>query len=568
VVAGGAATASPAAGQTLRRPASAFRCSGQRIDNIIVHSFAPTAAVMRTVPVAATLVRAVHTTTQPDLIRRFLLLQEGDPCTELRRTESERILRSQPFIADATIDAMPDSSGGVTLDVMTYDEVALVAGATLATGGAPLRFAQLGDANIDGEGRYISADWRDGGAYRDAFGGRFIDNQLFGHPYVFSAEGHQYSLGGAWQLDATYPFYSDVQRVAWLARGGAHDDYVQFSAGDDSGHALHVARNYFDLGGIVRVGAPGHLGLIGATISGDADHPAADPVLVTGDGLAPDPGSLLADRYTTHRAVRLNALLGLRDIDFVRVRGFDALTATQDLPTGFQIGTMVGRSEAFLGSSDNDVFTAGDLYAGAANATSGIRLQLEAEARHDQSTGQWDGMLTDGRAVQYQRLTTDNTATASLEWSGGWRQLIPFSVTLSDPVGGVRGFSGSETPGGQRAVLRLEDRLFLGRPRNLGDLGVGAFADAGRLWAGDVPYGVTTPIRAAVGVSLLAAVPASSARLWRMDLVMAVNPETGGRRFELRLGATDKTIFFLPDPTDIAATREKTVPSSVFRWPQ
>jgi hypothetical protein len=27
-------------------------------------------------------------------------------------------------------------------------------------------------------------------------------------------------------------------------------------------------------------------------------------------------------------------------------------------------------------------------------------------------------------------------------------------------------------------------------------------------------------------------------------------------------------LFFLPEPGDIAATRERTVPSSIFRWPQ
>ena len=88
-----------------------------------------------------------------------------------------------------------------------------------------------------------------------------------------------------------------------------------------------------------------------------------------------------------------------------------------------------------------------------------------------------------------------NTATASVEFSGGWRQRIPFNLTLSDPDGGVRGYASSNTPGGQRFVARFEDRQFVGRPNNWGDLGVGVFADAGRLWAGDIPYGVNTPIR-------------------------------------------------------------------------
>ena len=44
-----------------------------------------------------------HTTTKQDVIGRFLLLSVGQPCTERRRAESERILRFQPFLADATV---------------------------------------------------------------------------------------------------------------------------------------------------------------------------------------------------------------------------------------------------------------------------------------------------------------------------------------------------------------------------------------------------------------------------------------------------------------------------------
>ena len=99
-------------------------------------------------------------------------------------------------------------------------------------------------------------------------------------------------------------------------------------------------------------------------------------------------------------------------------------------------------------------------------------------------------------------------------------------------------------------------------------LGIAFFTDAGRLWSGDVPYGVNTPTRYSVGFSLLGTAPAASARLWRVDLAYAMNPEIGRRRFELRIGNTDKTTFFLPEPADLQSGRERTVPTSVFRWPQ
>ena len=57
----------------------------------------------------------VHSTTNPNIITRFLALQPGMPCTELRRLESERILRAQPYLADATVTVYPDNFGGVYL---------------------------------------------------------------------------------------------------------------------------------------------------------------------------------------------------------------------------------------------------------------------------------------------------------------------------------------------------------------------------------------------------------------------------------------------------------------------
>jgi hypothetical protein len=543
-------------------------CAGQRIDDIVIHSSAPTAAILRRVPVLAEFVAAVHTTTHTDVIRRFVLMNVGDRCDELRRAESERILRAEPFIAEAAVNVLPSPDGGVLIDVHTSDEVALVVGVAASTHNPPLRFVRVGDANISGEGIYLAADWRDGGAFRNGYGGRLVDNQLLGKPYIFVVDGHVTPLGSDWTSEASHPFYTDIQRVAWRARAGANDDYVQYENNVNSSHALRLTRNFFDVGGIVRLGPPGRLSLFGASISGDDERPGLRQVLVTSSGFAPDTSTQLENRYVDHRIARVNALWGVRDIGFKPVVGFDALTATQDLPIGFQLGALFGRSLSVLGSRDDDIFMASDLYVGAVGRDNALRMQLQLEGRRANDAGTWDGILASSRAVEYYKFNQANTSTLSLEFSGGWRQRIPFNLSFSDPDGGLRGFSSSNTPGAQRLVARLEHRVFLGRPYDLGDLGVGAFADAGRLWAGDIPYGVNTPVRASVGLSLLGNVPPRSARLWRIDLAYAVANEPGHHRFELRLSNTDKTTFFLAEPSDIGATRERTVPSSVFRWPQ
>jgi hypothetical protein len=553
----------PSPNDSLRR---AVACSGQRVDAIVIHSFAPTIAALRTVPVLAEVARSAHATTRPDLIRRYLLMARGDRCTELRRTESERILRAQPFLADASVQAYPSDSGGVDLEVRTIDETSVVFGAGLTSASPFLTSTRIGSSNLGGAGMFLVGNWRHDEHFRDGFGVKFTDYQFGALPYILNVEAQQDPLGDHWQIGSAYPFLTDLQRHAWRARLGASDDYVFFSPDRNHRHALSLGRQYFDVGGLIRIGSPGLLSLFGASLSGERDHPGAVPILITPAGSLADTTTAFAGRYESNRTARLNALAGFRDIGFVRVRGFDALTATQDIPVGFQVGTQVGHSVAALGALEHDVFLSGDLYVGAARENAAVRIQLQGEGRRSAELGEWDGVVTSGRAAQYLKLSEMETAIASVEWSGGWRMRIPFALTLGNQRGGVRGYSDAVQPGGHRGVVRLEDRFVLGQPWGLGDAGVGFFADAGRLWAGDVPYGESTPVRASVGFSVLASVPPRSARLWRLDIALPVNPG-GPRRLDFRITSTDRTSFFWREPDDVLVGRERTVPSSIFNWP-
>ncbi|HEY2378895.1 MAG TPA: hypothetical protein VGH98_23145 [Gemmatimonadaceae bacterium] len=551
------------AGDATRRPVA---CTGQRVNDIVIHSFAPTTAALRSVPVIADIARSVHATTRPDLIRRYLLLAHGDTCTELRRSESERILRAQPFLADASVLAYAAESGGVDLEVRTIDETSAIVGGTITSASPYLTSARVGSSNLGGGGLYLVGNWRHDPNFRDGFGIRFTDYQLGALPYILNFEAQQDPLGNHLVISSAHPFLTDLQRLAWSGVAGSTDDYVFFSTAQDIQHAFNSQRHFFDVGGLVRVGPPGRLSLFGASISGEQEIPGLTPILVTPAGPLVDTTSAFANRYVPHKIARANVLWGIRDIGFVRVTGFDALTATQDIPVGFQLGTQFGRSLTVLGARDDDIFMSGNLYIGAARENSALRVQLLGEGRRSNDLNAWDGVVTSGRATQYTKLTDVQTVIASFEWSSGWRLRIPFALTLGDQRGGVRGYADEMAPGGQRGIVRLEDRLVVGRPWGLGDVGIGVFSDAGRLWAGDVPFGESTPVRASVGFSVLASVPPRSARLWRLDIAVPINP-AGARRLELRITSNDQTTFFWREPDDVQIAREKTVPSSIFNWP-
>lgn len=535
------------------------------MDVIDVEAVAPTVAGAARIPVIRRVAQSIHVTTRDEVIRNFLLLRVGDRCTDLRRAESERILRAQPFLADASVTAATSPNGGVILRVRTVDEVSIVIGGAFNGGG--VRALRLGNSNLSGTSTYLAGSWRDGDGYRDAYGIRYGHQQVFGRPYTLDVEAERRSLGDRWLIETSHPFYTDIQRIAWRMRTGSSGEYVEFPTDSGLRRTLPVERRYFDIGGVTRIGPPGRLTLLGASLSGDEDTPDVAPVIIGPNGLEPDSDLTLRSRYRAHRMARANLLWGVRDLTFKRRTGYDALTATQDLPAGFQLGTMFGRSLSVLGSRDDDIFMAADLYLGIVGRYSAFRIQLQGEGRRENDTGVWDGILTSGRAAQYVKASDRNTLIGSVEWSGGWHQRIPFNIGLDDRRTGLRGFDNSQIVGGQRIIGRAESRWVIGPVTSYGDLGLAEFVEVGQLFAGDVPFGTRSPLSSSIGIGILAATPRGSARLWRMDIAMAMSGNPAGRRLEVRFSGADNTKFFFREPEDVERTRERTVPSSVFRWP-
>jgi hypothetical protein len=237
---------------------------------------------------------------------------------------------------------------------------------------------------------------------------------------------------------------------------------------------------------------------------------------------------------------------------------------------GFSLGTLFGRSLTVLGSAADDIFLSADLYAGMGGQRFFGAIQSQTEGRQNYDENRWEGVLTSGRAAIYAKPHPRHTLVTSAEWAAGWRHRTPFQLAIGDPDGGVRGYRESRDAGSQRAVLRVEERWWLGRPRRVGDLGIGVFSDAGRVWAGDLgdtPFATdTTNVKWSVGVSLLAGIPPRSRQLWRLDVAFPIT-EDDDARWEVRLSGQDLTRMFFREPGDVARSRERTVPASVFRWP-
>jgi hypothetical protein len=425
---------------------------------------------------------------------------------------------------------------------------------------------RLGEANLLGSAIHAEGQWKSGGPFRGVFAGKVVDYQFLGRPYQFLLEGGRRELGGDWATELSHPFLTDLQRLSWRTTAGSTKAYFYFRRPNADPAALQIERSYSDVGGVIRIGPPsGRLGLLGGSISFEEEHPGTQPVLVTDTALLADTSTALINRYSSHHTARLNALWGLRNLRFVRVSGFDALEGTQDLRTGMQVAMLVGKGARFLGGKERDMFGSADIYYGMATPISFSAISLAGTGRRDDE-GKWDGILAHGRAAVYLKPFNRQTWISDLTFSGGWKQRVPFQLTFADRDGGLRGFRTADVGGSRRLVARVEDRYLMGRYKQLASVAVAGFGEAGKIWAGDSPFGVNTPVYISTGFSLLAASPPQSRRTIRADFAFPVRGERK-RSVEIRMTVIDFTRTFRVEPRDIHNSRERSVPASVFSWP-
>jgi hypothetical protein len=571
---------------------NAVNCSGRRISAIDIRPQPPYFGYPANSKIAGFLRQAAkwHSTTRGPIIRRFLALRVGDRCVEERRVESERLLRAQPFIQSAHIAAFSDGQGGVRLDVYTVDELA---GEIQVGIGRPAPFIdalRLGNGNLLGNAMRVTGDWARTPHYPDQIGGEFADFQTFGHPWVFDVAAQRAHLGGDIDASMAHPYFVDLQSIGWRVAGGSDHDYFQFrNPGDVYSPTLDVERVYFNAGGLLRIGNPSagkvntgdttarranRLAIVGVAVSHERDGIGGGPVLITPTGLQHDTTTATANEFAGHFGAhtedRLNLLVGVRSVRYITAVGMDALLGEQDIPLGAQFSAVVGRSAAWLGSGAHDVFLSGRLDLAAGSRSSVIRGGVESEARHDETTGRWDGLITSGRAAWYIKDGLARTLIISTDIAYGQRLRTPFQLAIGDPNGGVPGYLGTNVAGAARGVGRAEYRNLFRPPlhflRTAATWGLAGFVDAGRVWAGDIPFGTTSPTVGSAGLGLLVAVPRESRQLWRVDLAQALvsQPRSG---LEIRVSYSSAARVWWTESPDVTRSRERTVTPSLFSYP-
>jgi hypothetical protein len=540
------------------------RCDGKRVSRIDIRPGRPPfEGTMSKWRHAARAIGLHHATTRPGVIEAFLALQEGEPCTEVRRVESERILRAQPFLATASVRAIPDGPDNVVIVVETVDEVPVLLNGQFR--GLSPRALTLGNSNVGGQGLLIQLNAEKGDAYPTGFGAKIVEQATFGRPYVTSLEGYRYTVGQRFAAQMAHPFYTDLQRIGWNAALETGNQYPRLRRPADDNLALMVRETRWQASGLARVFGSRTIGLVGGGVTGIKLDPAQAGVVVSDSGLVPDTGTTLRNRYRPLKATRIGVLGGLARVSFRTVQGFDALVAPQDLLNGALGGVFVSKGLSAFGESD--MFLSSVVYAGMSNEHMRLASAVEAEGRHAPGGAQWDGLIGSSRTALYLGGGPGFLFVLDDRFSGGRRALVPFQLALGDRQGGIIGYNASQIVGGYRNVARADLRWSKPALVRSADVGFATFTQVGTVWAGDAPYG-TNATRTSAGVSILAAYPTGSKRLYRVDVgIPLARGGSGGGKIEVRFSSEDATQRFWTEPDDVLRSRTGGLPSAMFALP-
>lgn len=540
-------------------PAAA--CDGRRIGEVVIERSVEPPLDDRVPGALRSTARLVlfSPTTHAAAVRPFLLLRPGMRCIEGRRRESERVLRAQPYLADALVRAVPNADGGVDLHVTTVDEVARILRGDWADGGVSA--LGVGSNNVNGQGIRAFAGWEQGGGYRDGFRGEAMLSHTFGDPHRLSLMAESAPLGTAARAAWERPFWSTYQRLGWYLGAHAEDGHAQFLRPDAAPMALPYEASRLDMGGVLRIGGESVGAFAGPFVSHERFEPLGDALRVGPNGLEADSDSTLNGRYAGLDGWRASLVVGGRWLNFVRAEGLDALVGPQDIGRGLQLAILRGVG---TGIDAGRRYYGGEAFIGVGTPRSylAVRGFWEQRLAPDRDSD----VVASGRLRWFVRTGDQSLVTVSGEFAGGWRPERPMQLLLGDAAGGIRGFEGVPAVGALRAVARVDYR------RNIGGIGRAivawsAFADVGGVDGDDVPYGAYSGINSSAGLALLAALPRESRRIWRLELAYPFGELAPAQGLRLRLGASSPLREFWRDPQDVARARAVIPPPSLFGFP-
>ncbi len=470
------------------------------------------------------LANALHIKTRPGVIERSLLFKRGDLLLVQRIEESERLLRSNPFLYDVSIQPIAYRDGVVDLEVKTYDTWSLTAGANVSrSGGANTTGLKFQEKNFLGTGlslgltsssnpdrkgtefelshRHTLGNWNEV-SYKQA---KYDD----GTSQAFSFQRPFYALDTRWA--AGIETSSDNRLISAYGSGGTLVDQYRLKQ-----KKLEVFRGWSD--GLVNGWTRRYS--LGLAYQDDVYSPA--PSFVS--------PALPADQRLVTPFVRLEVVQD----NFEKLSNRDQIGRTEYFANGFAMKAQVGRSFTALGSSRNLWDYEGSISDGYDVAGNDLLVSAAIAGQYGDGKNQHQAV---GAAARYYVTHSKHArmvVSAAVNATSS-RDTVDLLQLGGD--NGLRGYPLRYQSGQRRSLLSVEERfysdVFLLR---LFRVGGAVFYDAGRAWGGANPNPVNPGWLSDIGFGLrIFSVRAAKGSVLHLDFAFPLKRDPGIKPFQVLL---------------------------------
>lgn len=459
----------------------------------------------------------LHISTRSETVRQQLLFRNGDPFHRRVLDETERLLRGQRYLNEASVTPVRYNQDN-TVDVLVrvHDVWTLSPGFSFGRkGGENSTRMKFEDTNFLGLGKQLSLV-RSNDVDRTAWRLGYVDPHLFGSWWTLSSAYSSASDGAERAMALARPFYSLDSH--WSANLGGSDEasaVSRYSLGKRV-ERFDMQQRQFDIGGGISSGL--HDGWTVRYLAGfryDARSFAAreDQSSVA----IPD------DRTLAYPWVGIEVL----EDNYLSTRNLDQIGRTEDVYLGRSARLEAGFASKAFGSTRAAFILKGTLQAGADLDRERYLIHTLAWRGRMEGGGLTDAVLEassrfylrqSGRSVFFASVTASLTS-----------RLDPEKQLLLGGDNGLRGYPLRYQAGSANALLTLEERFYSSwQPLKLFNVGGAVFFDAGRAWGQDQVAAAPAGWLKDVGVGLrLGSARSGLGNVLHIDLAVPLDRSNG-----------------------------------------
>ncbi len=471
---------------------------------------------------------SLHIRTRPQVIESQLLFAEGAEYSKQSAEETERILRANRYIGDASIEPVHYENGVVDLAVKTTDVWSLSGAVAFGRhGGVNSGGFGLKEYNLLGTGTYVAAKYRsDIDRSNTIF--EVAKQQLHGSHYDASAAYSANSDGFERQLQFGKPFFSlDSRNAHGASLLATRRTDTLYDLGEKVGQFEHNLAYHELSSGWSRGLSQGWTRRLLSGLVYDNHEFSAIPDDELPQSIVPE----------NRRHIFPYLGFEIMEDHFETVRNFDQMQRTEDLYYGTRFTAKIGYSSESAGSSSSG-FHVSTAYSNGFRAGENGTFLFGAQLGSRIVSGNTENTLLSGYTNYHWQQSEDRLLYINLDVSVGSDLDMDNQVLLGGDSG-LRGYPIRYQTGDSRALLTIEQRFFTDWfPFRLFHVGAAAFFDAGRTWGYSPVSGENLGLLRNIGIGLrLGNARSGFGRMLHIDLAFPLDGASDIRSTQLSIEA-------------------------------